>query len=283
MPVLRVLSLLPLPVLYALFGLLMPLVRLFGWRHGLLAANLERCFPERSASERRMIERDFYAYLGELTAEVMHAGRISADELADRVRLANPEVVQDLLDTNKRVLILAAHHCNWEWLLLRASSYFSEPLVAAYKPASREAPDRLLLAMRRRFGATLVPAKQIVQHLLEQRGKVRLLALNADQSPATGNDQQSWLPFFGQETSFYRGPGWISTKMGYHVFLAAMRRERRGHYTVEFLPLAAAGKGAEPETVLLAYSQVLEQHVRHYPVEYFWAYKRWKRGKRLYD
>ena len=113
--------------------------------------------------------------------------------------------------SGKRVMLLAAHHCNWEWLLLRCSTAFGAPLTAAYKPVSREPADRALTAMRSRFGATLVPAKRVVQHLIEQRGSVKLLALVADQSPPASSDQQSWRPFFGEETAFFRGP-WLDRR-----------------------------------------------------------------------
>jgi lauroyl/myristoyl acyltransferase len=52
---------------------------------------------------------------------------------------------------------------------------------------------------------------------------------------------------------------------------------------VRFVPLARPGERATPEGILRAYVSALEQHVRDYPAQYFWAYNRWKRAKRLYD
>lgn len=281
----RILALLPFPVLRAFFGFVAFCVRLGGWRREVIDHHLARCLADMPQAGRDRIARSFYGYLGELVAEVVHADRISGERLAESVVFDNPEAVQSVLDGGRRVMILAAHHCNWEWLLLRCSVAFGEPLVAAYKPPGLKSGDRALRGMRSRFGATLVPAKDIVQHLLEQRGKVRLLALVADQSPAASNEQQVWLPFFGQETAFFRGPGWIATRMGYTVFLAAMRRERAGHYAVRFVALTseASGSGRDQDEVLRAYATALEAHVREHPVEYFWAYRRWKRGKRLYE
>jgi KDO2-lipid IV(A) lauroyltransferase len=281
--VFRLLTYLPFPVQRALLRWVAFWVRVFGWRRGLVDVHLQRCLAERSPAERNSVARDFYRYLGDLVAEILYGDRIGPADLEARVRLDNPEAVQSQLDSGKRVMILAAHHCNWEWLLLRCSTAFHEPMFAAYKPATVASGDRALKRMRMRFGATLVPAKQIVQQLIEQRGKVRLLALVADQSPSVSNEQQSWLPFFGQQTAFYRGPGWIASKLGYTVLLAAMRRERPGHYAVRFVPLASAGQITDPDDVLRAYARELEAHVRAHPVEYFWAYKRWKRAKRLYD
>jgi len=281
--VFRLFSFLPLPVLRVLLGFVAFLLRVFGWRRAVVDAHLGRCLADRPKDVRDGIARDFYRYLGELGAETFHAPRILPAGLERRVRLENPEVVQAILDRGQRVMILSAHHCNWEWLLLRCSTAFHEPMVAAYKPASFGAADRALREMRSRFGATMVPAQQLVTHLLAQRGKARLLALLADQSPAAASEQQTWLTFFGQETAFFRGPGWIAAKMAYSVFFAAMHRERPGYYAVRFVPLAAAGQVADPDQLVAAYAHELEAQVRAHPAEYFWAYKRWKRAKRLYD
>ncbi len=279
----RALSLLPLPVLYAACAVLAFLARVFRWRSGFVRDGLARCLPDAPEAERRRIGADFYRYLGELVAEAAHGAGIEGEALVDRLRFENAEVVEDVLKGGKRVMLLAAHHCNWEWLLLRCSTAFGVPLTAAYKPVSREPADRALTAMRSRFGATLVPAKRIVQHLIEQRGSVKLLALVADQSPPASSDQQSWRPFFGEETAFFRGPGWIGAKMGFQPVFIAMRRESRGRYVVRFVPLLASGERPDADGIISAYVQAVEAHAREHPAQYFWAYNRWKRARRLYD
>jgi KDO2-lipid IV(A) lauroyltransferase len=281
--VLRFLALLPLPVLYLLTAAIAGSLRLFGVQKALVARNLERCFPELDDSRRDAILKGFYAYLGELAAEVPHGSRMDTAELESRVRFENPELVTDTLAGGKRVMLVAAHHCNWEWLLLRCSTAFGAPLAAAYKPASREAADRLLREMRGRLGATMIPARDLVQHLIEQRGEVRLLAMLADQSPSAKSDQQSWLPFFGQDTAFFEGPGWISARLGFLPVFVAMRPDGRGRYVARFVPLAAPGERLVPAQVLQAYVGALEEQVRAHPAQYFWAYNRWKRTRRLYE
>jgi Kdo2-lipid IVA lauroyltransferase/acyltransferase len=281
--VLRFLSLLPLPVLYAVFGAAAFLARIVGWRRGFVRSGLARCLPDATEAERAGVAREFYAYLGELVAEAVHGVRITQESLVERLRLENTEAVEALLRDGKRVLLLTAHHCNWEWLLLRCSTAFGVPLTAAYKPASRARADVELTAMRSRFGATMVTAKQVVNHLVAQRGATRLLALVADQSPAPGNEQQSWISFFGTEAAFFAGPGWISARMRYQPIFIEMRREARGHYVARFVPLLAPGERADPQRTLEAYVRAVEASVRARPAQYFWAYNRWKRTRRVYD
>jgi len=272
-----------LGVLYAAMGSAAWLLRVFGWRRDLVRRHLARCLPELEESRRRAVEAGFYSHLGQLAAEVLAQRFLDPADLATRVRFENPELVRSCLQgTPGRALILSSHHANWEWLLARCSNEFSEPLTAAYKPTRRESVDGVLRRMRERFGCTMVKAQNLVPHLLEQRGKVRLLAMLADQSPSAKSEQQTWLEFFGQPTSFFRGPGWIGAKLGYSVYLAAMHRERRGHYVVRFIELSRASTRTEPDQILVAYTRALESHVRQYPEQYFWAYNRWKREKPLY-
>jgi len=191
--------------------------------------------------------------------------------------------VREALAGGRRVLLLAAHHCNWEWLLLECSRRLGQPLVAPYKPIALAGADRWARDMRSRFGATMVPARDIVQHLIAHRGKVQLLAMLADQSPAAKSEQQTWLPFFGQDTSFFQGPGWIGAKLGYEPVFIAMRPDGRGRYVARFVPLAAPGQRLDADQILRAYVAALERQIRTYPAQYFWAYNRWKRARRLYD
>jgi KDO2-lipid IV(A) lauroyltransferase len=275
----------PTALLWLLHAVLRPVVwgmRLFGWRRSLLQRHLVRCLPEFGDDRRRGIAAGFYRYLGELASEVFAGLPMGRDEILRRVRFANPEVVEQLLGDGRRVLVLSAHHSNWEWLLLAVSAGFSQPMVAAYKPLRNAALDARVRRWRERLGGTMVPAKQLVPHLMEQRGQVRLLAMLADQSPPAVAEQQAWLDFFGQPTAFFRGPGWICARLGYVPVFAAMQRERFGRYRVEFTPLAAPGERFEPEQVLVRYIERLEAHVRANPDQYFWAYNRWKREKPLY-
>lgn len=269
--------------LYAACGSVALALRVAGWRRGLIRRHLDRCLPEFEPARRRQLAHEFYSHLGQLVAEVVAQRFLTPAAFADRVRIENPEVIADVLASpSGRALILSSHHANWEWLLQRCSGAFEEPLTAAWKPTRKPALNRVLSAWRERCGCRMVRAKELVPHLLAQRGKVRLLAMLADQSPSIKNPQQAWIEYFDQPTAFFRGPGWIGAKMGYSVYLAAMRRERRGHYVVRFIEISAACKRSEPEQILAAYSAALESHVRQYPDQYFWAYNRWKREKPLY-
>jgi KDO2-lipid IV(A) lauroyltransferase len=275
----RLPSLLPLPFLYALCGSLAWLLRIAGWRRRLVMDGLALCLPGSDAAGLRRRAGEFYSGLGRLVAEFVHEAGMSTAELEERLRFEDDFVVRDALAQGRRVLLVAGHHCNWEWLHLECSRRFGEQAVAPYKPVSREGPDRWVLGMRRRFGAIMVPAKEIGPYLVARRRQVRLIAMLADQSPAAQSEKQVWLPFFGRETAFFQGPGWIAEKLRFEPVFIAMRPEGRGHYVARFVPLAAPGELLDADQVLRRYVGALEEQIRRYPAHYFWAYNRWKRAK----
>jgi len=275
----RLISRLPLSLLYVLCGFLAWLLRVTRWRRDLLDDGLARCLPEKTARQRDDLAREFYAGMGRLAAEIFYGSRMTAEQLDSRLRFENDAVVREALAAGRRVLIVAGHHCNWEWLLLGLSRLFCEPVTVPYKRVSLDSADRWAREMRSRFGATMVLAREIGPYLVARRRQVRLIAMLADQSPARSNEGQVWLPFFGQETAFFQGPGWIGSRLRFEPVFIAMRPDGKGRYVARFVPLGAPGERMAAEQILRAYAGALEQAIREHPAEYFWAYNRWKASR----
>jgi KDO2-lipid IV(A) lauroyltransferase len=273
---LRVLGRLPDPLLYALGALI-------GWslRYGLryrvevASANLRRCFPERSRGELRSLLNAHYRRLGELVAEFCKLSVIGPGQLRARVRLLHLERVQAQAAAGRSVLLLAAHQCNWEWSLQAVALGLGITLDAAYKPLHSSRADRQLRAIRARFGARLLPAKTLLRELSRRRRAVHALALLADQAPASSEVRHS-VQFLATETAFYGGPAELARLTGYAAFFVAMRRLRRGHYEVEFLPLSSGEERLDAASFTARYAQQVEAQVLAAPADWTWTHRRWK-------
>ena len=168
-----------------------------------------------------------------------------AAQLAERVRIRNLELPRKLLALGKPVLFVAAHQANWEWVLQALATQLGYPLDVGYKPIRSPWAERAMNALRRRFGAHLVPAKELLGDLLKRRHIVRGIAMLADQEPTT-SEHQHWLTFLGTETAFYMGAEQMARATRYPAVFVALRRTRRGHYEIEFRLLAAAGEQLAP-------------------------------------
>ncbi len=272
---LRLLSRLPLPLLYALTGGLSFIVhRVAGYRTRVVRANIARCYPQLPAAGRQRMADDYYRNLSQLVAELIKSATITPEELGRRVIFSNPAVVTGLLDGGQSVVIAAAHHCNWEWLLLALSLQLRQPLTGAYKPLHGSYGERLMRTLRSRFGGRLVPAKELLADILKDRS-TRAIAMVADQEPVT-SDYKHWTTFLGTPTAFYMGPEKIAQATRFPVVFAGVQRRGRGRYEVRFEQLAAPRERFSPGTITERYARAVEALVAAAPASWTWSHRRWK-------
>jgi Kdo2-lipid IVA lauroyltransferase/acyltransferase len=278
----KVLSRVPLPVLYAVFAALVFLARVvFRMRLGVVRANIRDSFPERGESQRARMVRDHYSQVGQMLAEVLRGASMSRAAFAQRVRVKNLALAQSMLELGRPVLLVAAHQGNWEWVLQAMALQLGYPLDVGYKPIKSAAVDRTMNAIRCRFGAHLVPAKQLLGDLLQRRHIVRGIAMLADQEPTT-SDHQHWVKFLGRDTAFYMGPEQMVRATRYGALFVALRRLRRGYYEIEFLPLSSAGEQLERGVFTERYARLVEQEIVAAPSDWTWGHRRWKLKRSVY-
>ena len=154
----RALGRLPLPVMHALAACFAFLMRdVVRYRVAVARDNLRLGLPELDAAARRRILRRHYQTFAEVLFELPRVAVMSATELRARVLLPDMPRLQAELVGGRPLLVLAAHQCNWEWLLQAMALDLGVPFLAAYKPPHSERADRLMLELRGRFGVAMVP------------------------------------------------------------------------------------------------------------------------------
>jgi Kdo2-lipid IVA lauroyltransferase/acyltransferase len=185
------------------------------------------------------------------------------------------------LEAGQSVMFVTSHLCNWEWLLHGMTLHLGYPVDAAYKPLHDQWAERLMLRIRSRFGARLVPAKELLADFLKRRGIVRAVGMNADQAPVS-TDKRYWTQFLGQDTAFYIGAEQIARAMRLPVVYVSVRRVRRGYYQADLKPLWDGREATEPHTVTERYARACEIDVLANPADWLWSYRRWRLKKPLY-
>jgi Kdo2-lipid IVA lauroyltransferase/acyltransferase len=278
----RLLARLPLAAMYGLasvFGWLT--FRFFPYRKHVVHENLAKAFPAFGEPELREVMRRYYLGFAQMLMEIIKSVGMPADELRRRVRILNLEAPRALLARGQSVLLVAAHQCNWEWMLLALSIELGYPLDAAYKPLVNDWAEREMKKVRTRFGSRLVPAKDLLPDILKRRSVVRAVAMVADQEPTT-SEHKYWTHFLGRDTAFYMGPEEIARVTRFPVFFIAMRRIARGYYEMEFQPLAAGGEVGPSGALTERYARLVEQQIHAAPPDWPWSHKRWKLKRSVY-
>ena len=252
------------------------------WRRRLAAGNLANAFPEKSAEARDEILQQSYRNLGHTLSEALWGWNASSEALAARVHFVNPEIIARYTANGQSLVLLAAHFCNWEWLLLAAGDVLRVPIDAVYKPQRLQGVDEFLRVARGRFGGNPIPHQSFMFEVMKRRGEARAYALVADHTPKH-NEEKHWTRFLNQDTAFFVGADKIAKILKAPVLYVAMRREAPGHYSVELKPLAEPPYDREsgPE-IVERYARMLEQEIRRSPADWLWIHRKWKYKKPLY-
>jgi KDO2-lipid IV(A) lauroyltransferase len=277
---LRIFGYLPLPVLYALGRIISFIAfHIMRWHRPLAAANIARSLPERTEKERAEILRKTYINLGDTFAEAIWGWRADGDALTERVIIDNRELVNRFVDEKKSVVLLAAHICNWEWLVLAACAQLGIQIAPLYKPLRVKSADEYVRDARARFGGQPIPLDQLLYELTFKVGEPRAFAMLADQTPPR-EAPKHWRRFLHQDTAIYAGMGLIARYLDAPVIYVAMRRLRRGYYAAHLYLIAEPPYDVDPESGIVdRYAERLEAEIRAAPEDFLWVHRKWKYPK----
>ncbi|MET0205482.1 MAG: lysophospholipid acyltransferase family protein [Burkholderiales bacterium] len=281
---LKALTYIPLPILY-LFGYVAYFIafHIMRWRRDRAERDIANAFPEKPPEWRATLLRQCYRNLADTIVEAFWGFGASAEQLKARVKFADAELIQRAIDRRQTIVLLAAHHGNWEWLLLAAGAYFPIPIDVVYQPQRLASLDEFLRDVRCRFGGKLIPRKQFVYELLSHAGEPRAYALIADQTPRK-EDPKHWTRFLRQDTAFFVGADKIAKFLESPVYFVSMKRERRGHYVVRLDVLAEPPyEDMDNAVIVERYARCLERAILDSPADWLWLQKKWKYAKPATD
>jgi Kdo2-lipid IVA lauroyltransferase/acyltransferase len=279
---LTLLARLPLCVLYRLAWVLYFVVfRVLRYRRAQAEANLRACFAKMPAHELSEIARRCYLNLALVAAETVRGYAISEGELRERVRFVNPEVVQAEVASGRNLVLLAAHHCNWEWLALAGGAVLGVPIDVVYKPLHVGFLDRFMARTRSRFGGHPIEVRRFLPEVLQRRATGRVIALVADQSPRE-HEEKHWTRFLGRDTAFHVGAEKIARLGHVSVAFVGMKRLDRGRYEARFTLLARPPYSGPPGIVMERYARAVEVQVLESPADWLWTHRRWKYARPVY-
>lgn len=276
------LSKFPFWILYIISDILFVLVyHIIGYRKKVVFKNLRNSFPEKSEVEIESIARKFYKYLPDIIVEAIKMYSITEKEVVKRIELLNPEEVYRHFDNGKAVIGVTAHYCNWELGIHRLSLMTQQPRLVIYKPLNNKNFDEIYNNIRTRFGATMVPMKQILRHIVKLRNTPHISMFVADQTPLH-QDSDYYMPFMNQEALVYTGTERIAKLTNNPVvFCEIGRKEKRGHYFCKFTTLVEDPSICEQYEITQIHNKFTEEIIKKEPAYWLWSHNRWKRQRKL--
>lgn len=272
-----VFTLLPLPVLYIFSDILFLILYYFpSYRRKIVTLNLRNSFPEKSDQELRSVEKKFYHHLADLFVETLKLAHLSKANLAKRMRLTNPEVLERLYNEGRDIICVIGHYNNWEWMqdIVFFMKYHA---VTIYKPLQNKQFDRFMLDLRTKNGMKLTPMSHIMRDIIEARkiNRRSFYTFITDQTPPK-SEIQYWTKFLNQDTPVYLGVEKVARKYDMAVVFFSSRKIRRGYYTFTAEILFEHPSGMPEYTVTEGHVRKLEELIKANPEYWIWSHRRWK-------
>lgn len=276
-----IITLLPLKVLYLFSDLLFILLYYFpSYRKKVVAENLSNSFPDKSDEELNALQKRFYRHLADLFVETLKLTHFSNKNLKKHIRVTNPELLNNLCDSGKDVIVVHSHYNNWEWVGACTPLYTKYRNILVYKPVQNFRFNNFINKLRSKNNAELVPMKHIVRRIIEnKKNQIRACyGFVADQTPAKA-EIRYYTKFLKQETPVFLGVEKIAVKYDMAVVFLLARKIKRGYYDLTFEMLFEQCSGLPQYKVTETHVKRLEELINENPEYWIWTHRRWKYKK----
>jgi KDO2-lipid IV(A) lauroyltransferase len=267
-PLFRLLSVFPLPVLHALGAAL-------GWLVYLASPSYRR---------RLRSNLELAGYGAHLRAAIAESGKAIVelpfvwcapqDRVTRHVSMENWELVQRQLDSGRGIVFLTPHLGCFELTAQQVS--LRQELTVMYRPPRKSALKPLVEGARARQNMHLAPANLSgVRMLVKALRGGQPVGVLPDQVPQEG--EGVWAPFFGRQAYTMTLPAKLAQLGKADILLTYAERLPGGRgYVIRFVPFEGDLSGTAAEQAG-AINRAMEQLIARCPSQYFWSYNRYKR------
>ncbi|MEB2783697.1 lysophospholipid acyltransferase family protein [Algoriphagus persicinus] len=275
--IIRLISYLPLPVLYLISDLLYLVARfIVRYRKEVIDNNLRYAFPDKSEKERIKIRNQFYRNFTDSFAETVKLLTISKKEFERRFEMINTQLLDKALSSGTSALLVSGHLFNWEMGVIGINHAIQAPVETVYLKVNNPFFDNLITRIRTHFGGIVTEKKAFRRTMLTLAKSPRVVLLGSDQRPPR-SEKRYKRDFLNRPAVFFEGAEFLSKKMNLHVIYGKMTKIKRGHYRYEMIKLAEPPYTEHQEhSITDKFCEMLEDNIKLQPDLYLWSHKRWK-------
>lgn len=217
--------------------------------------------------------------LGEIFVEVLNFPRLK-NEMANHVKVNGLEHLQNYINSPERngrgAVIMTCHSDNWE-LMGGAFAQNGIPLVGVAKKQKAIGANDFINEYRTLIGMHIT-YKSDVREMYRMMDEGNFIGLIMDQD--VGRRDGVAVKFFNRATNFVTGAAAMSRFKNIPIFPAFMHKNSDKTHTLEIFPPLTTEKTSDKRTDIFKMTQhlanLIEEHIKKYPEEWFWLHDRWK-------
>jgi len=270
-------SFLPLGLLYKFSDLLYFIfTRIFAYRKTVILGNIQRSFPTKSDAEHKQLVKEFYRHFSDILVEGIKNLTISKKQLKKRMVVRNPELMQELYDEKRNVILVSGHFNNWEWLISAQNLLFKHQAFGIGMPMTNKFWDKKVNQRRERFGMQVINSSNYQIKFRTFKKKPFAVLTLGDQSPAHST-KSYWLNFLDQDTAVLFGTEQMANDYDFKVVFFVIHKIKRGFYELELKLITKNAKSMDWGEITEMHTKLLEDEIIKNPSQWLWSHKRWKR------
>ena len=249
---------------------------------GTVRRNLLLAYPEKSDQERSEMAVASLRSQSMSFLEFIKSWGNPTQYSIDQIReVHGKELFLQALKNPKGLIGIIPHHGTWEMMNAWVNQYTAPTIM--YKPADNPSLDAFVLAARSRLSATLVPTDESgVRALFRTLKKGGFAAVLPDHVPYESGGIIA--PFFGHQVLTTTLVSRLAQKTGCGVVqMTCIRRDDGDGFDIFFEELPADIRSPDLQTSVNVMNIAVENLIRRNPIQYQWAYKRFKDAPHLKD
>ena len=275
------LSLLPHFILYRISDVLCIIMKdILRYRKDIILGNIKRSFPDKTVDQQLEIYRNFYRHFCDLLIENLKGFTITKTQIKSRLKMSNPELVNDYFKKGKSIILIGGHYNNWEVTAQGCPVYLKHELYAIYKPLKSDFYNNKMRSTRGKFGLHLIPMKLTKKYFELETKNPKAIIFGSDQSPSNVKNAY-WTTFLNQDTGFLFGAEKYAKDYNYPVIYVHIEKVKRGFYMVNFELICDDPNSLKHGEIIELFAEKLEKNIIDSPPYWLWSHHRWKKSKPL--
>jgi KDO2-lipid IV(A) lauroyltransferase len=212
---------------------------------------------------------------GPMFMEVLHMPCLTKDNIGQYVKINGREHLDAALKLGRGAVLATAHTGNWE-LLGASLAMHGFPLVAVVQRQTNAAMDSFINEYRTKVGMH-VTYKQGVREMVKLLCAGKIIGLIMDQD---NHRDGVFVEFFSRLASTPQGAAALGRLNNAPIVPAFITANPDGTHTAIIHPYVivekTADRGEDIRITTQHLTQIIENHIKQHPHEWFWLHNRWK-------
>ena len=239
-------------------------------------ANLEQCFPNKPASERRAIARATFMHFGRVLLKLLTFSTLTPEQMMKASEYEGDERVRLAYAKGNGILFFTGHFGFWELHAL-AHAVKLRPIGVLARALDNQQLNALLERVRTKTGNTVIYRQGAVRRVLKTLQAGEGVAMLIDQH--MHSPDAIWVNFFRRPAATTSTLAALALRTGAAVIPVFAHPLPGGRYKFVYEspvePPAADAPDAIREFTQRC-TDVLEMHVRKHPELWLWMHRRWR-------